>query len=73
MVGPETQNALSPNLVLVLGTMKSVVSQSAKHNISLEGDRVAGVSLHSIEWSVVKVRGPGGSALLLRFEPPPCC
>ena len=26
MIGPETQNALSPNLVLVLGTMKSVVS-----------------------------------------------
>jgi len=26
MVGPETQNALFPNLVLVLGTMKSVVS-----------------------------------------------
>jgi len=26
IVGPETQNALSRNLVLVLGTMKSVVS-----------------------------------------------
>ena len=26
IVGPETQNALAPNLVLVLGIMKSVVS-----------------------------------------------
>jgi len=31
MVGPETQNALSPNLVLVLGTMKSVVSAEHIH------------------------------------------
>ena len=37
---------------LILGKrskVKVTVSQSAKH-IPVEGDRVAGVSLHSIEW-----------------------
>jgi len=40
MVGPETQNTLSPNLVLVLGTMKSVVS--AKRSLLRDRSRLTG-------------------------------
>jgi len=40
MVGPETQNALSPNLVLVLGTLKSVVS--AEHSLLCDRSRLTG-------------------------------
>ena len=40
IVGPETQNALSPNLVLVLGTMKSVVS--AERSLLCDRSRLTG-------------------------------
>ena len=40
IVGPETQNALSPNLVLVLGTMKSVVS--AERSLLRDRSRLTG-------------------------------
>ena len=42
IVGPETQNALSPNLVFVLGTMKSVMS--AEHR----SDRLVVCHVHQL-------------------------
>ena len=48
MVGPETQNALSRNLVLVLGTMKSAVL--AEHSLLRDRSRLTG-SLTSLMYA----------------------
>ena len=58
IVGPETQNALSPNLVLVLGIMKSVVSA--------ERSLMYGMGRYSKVHEYENIAGFGKSVYLVR-------